>query len=700
MSQPLPATPSRTSAILALMLLCSPALHAAESANNTPPVISIGLGYYAILPNKILLASEVSDEKPNALQYNWSMESGPGEVKIERPNAKTSWATATKPGAYVFKLKASDGKASSEATTKVNVYPPGEYYGNPILPGMFPDPHILYDNGKFYIYATSMENDARGYGRPSVWVSEDFVNWNIQLTNWPVLGKFGGDVWAPDIIKKDGKYYQFITRSGGYDTWIAVADTPTGPWKNLREDNTAIVSGGGNAGRIIKAYNMDAQPFIDDDGQAYMYWGWADSMGAKLTSDLKNIDGEVHFLKGTKWLASSEELPQWLMVDLGDSMPINKIITMPEYKNVSYGYTIEVSDDNKTWRVFADRASNKTVKAGDGYTDEGSEKGRYVKITLHSCSGHWAGLYDFSVFSGDKLVSRGKPATSSSTRGAGSEPSKALDESSGPHLQDFVEGSYMIKRNGTYYLLYSSGALHDGSYSVHYGMSKHPLGPFTTPEDNVVLKINEEQTTKGPGHNSVLRFKDQDYIVYHQHNQPHEDANGIFRQACADKLDFNPDGTIKRVVPTQTGIGALQPLVKQGTDLAVGKYATTTSVRSGCYAAEYALDINNASKWRAANNTYPQSLTVDLGGVKEISSVETSFEYPTLSYKYLIETSTDGRTWQPYADKTAEFPPATCPTKDERVAKAAFVRMTIHACQRPENSAGIYSLKVMAAKNQ
>ena len=75
---------------------------------------------------------------------------------------------------------------------------------------MFPDPHIMYDNGKFYIYATSMENDAGSYGRASVWVSEDFVNWEMQLTNYPVYGEFGGDIWAPDIVKVNDKYYQHI----------------------------------------------------------------------------------------------------------------------------------------------------------------------------------------------------------------------------------------------------------------------------------------------------------------------------------------------------------------------------------------------------------------------------------------------------------------------------------------------------------
>lgn len=666
------------------------------AAADAPP-ITVAPGYYAILPNKVLLAGKLAPEMKEAA-VQWTKESGPGEVKFERPTADTTWATTSQPGKYVFKLKATAGNLTAEANTTVNVYPPGAGFGNPILPGMFPDPHILYDNGSFYIYATSMENDDAAYGKPSVWTSKDFVNWEMKITNWPQFGKIGGDIWAPDIIRKDGKFYQFVTRSGGYDTWVGVADSPAGPWKNLREDDTAIVSGGGKAGRIVAAYNMDAQPFIDDDGQAYMYWGWAESMGAKLTPDLKNIDGEVHFLKGTKWLPSSGDLPQWLTVDLGASMPVSRIVTMPEFKNVAYGYKIELSDDNTSWRVFADRSSNKEVKAAEGYADTGAGNGRYVRITFNFCSGRWAGIYDFSIFSGDKLVSLGKPASASSSRGKGAEPSEAVDGSTGPYLSDFVEGSYMLKRDGIYYLLYSSGALHDGTYSVHYGMGKSPFGPFITPPDNVLLKSNAEQTTQGPGHNSVLKFKDQYYIVYHQHNQPHEGSKGIFRQACADKLEFNADGTLKKVVPTQTGVGALQPMVDQGNDVARGKYAQATSVRNANGVAEFALDHNNASRWQAATNSYPQTLTVDLQGVFDIARVETSFEYPTLAYKYAIETSLDGKNWTSFADKTAAFPEVVSPQKDIKSARAAFVRITIHACERPENPAGLYSFQVIEAK--
>lgn len=655
--------------------------------------VFIAPGYYSFFPSKFVLSGQPdSTYIKGEYKLSWAKVSGPGEVNIERPDSAITWCSVTLPGKYEFKIVVT-GKQTSEARVKVNVLKSDNKIGNPILPGMFPDPHILFDNGKFYIYATSMENSKGEYGRASVWISEDFVNWNMKLTNWPVYGSFGGDIWAPDIIKKDNKYYQFITKSGSYDTWVAVADYPEGPWKNLRENNTAIVSGGGNAGKIVKAYNMDAQPFIDDDGQAYMYWGWSESMAAKLTSDLKNIDGDVHFLKGTKWVANGGTHPQWLIVDLDSISKITRFTLNPEFSHVSYDYSIEVSDDKQSWKRLVYKVNNSAV-AGSGYIDFVSSTGRYVKLTFINSDGNWAGAYDFSVFNGDKKLSLNKPVTASSSRGEGSEAFKAVDVSNGPNIDDFVEGSYMIKRNGKYYLLYSSGALHDGSYSVHYAIGDSPFGPFKKPNPNIVIRKNAENTTRGPGHNSILKFNDKYYIVYHQHNQPHEDGALVFRQTCADLMEFNANGTIKEVIPTQTGIGALLPAADKGFNVALGKYAVSGSYKTASYAPEFAFDNNNASKWVAKTNKYPQYLTVDLKSISEIERIETSFEYPTLSYKYKIETSVDGKKWDIFADKSSVYPKVVSPQVDYKNASAKFVRMTIYGCQRPENSAGIYELKV------
>lgn len=156
-----------------------------------------GRGYFAVLPQKILLSG-----KTDGVEARWAMVNGPAGVVIEKADAPVTWAKVTQPGKYMFSFSANVKGKVETATTWANVYAEGTGFGNPILPGMFPDPHILFDQGVFYIYATSMETDSGKYGRASVWSSRDFVNWQMELTNYPEYGKFGGDIWAPDIIKK------------------------------------------------------------------------------------------------------------------------------------------------------------------------------------------------------------------------------------------------------------------------------------------------------------------------------------------------------------------------------------------------------------------------------------------------------------------------------------------------------------------
>lgn len=676
-------------------------------AESSQLQVDAGLGYYSIGLDHILLTSQVTG-RDQGVTYQWSKLSGPGDVEFQRPEEATTYATATEPGQYVFQVAATDGNTTSTDTTTVNVYEEGSGYGNPILPGLFPDPHVYYDevSKMFYIFATSMDmDDAGAYGRATTWKSKDFVNWEMTLNNWPVEGEGGwGSIWAPEIIRNpnNGKYYQFITNAAGYNTWVGVSDSLDGPWENARETNTPLIGGVGSGASLeVDRYNMDSHAFVDDDGQAYVYWGWAEPMVAKLSEDFTEVTSDVTFLKGTKWVANGGDHPQWAVVDLQGQVDITKITTSPEFRNVVYQYKISTSTDGQTWSVFADRSANTTTVGDSTYVDEGNATARYVKFEMLSSSGHWASLYDLSVYAGDEKVSLNKPVEVSSYR-QGDEGSKITDSSSGPALEDFVEASYMVKHDGKYYLLYSSGALHDGTYSVHYSVADDPMGPFVTPENNVVLQSNAEQTTKGPGHNSVMKFGDQYYIIYHQHNQPHTGGGGVFRQTAADVLEFNEDGTIRPVEPTQTGVGALLPLVDQGTDLAQGKYAQASSQAGADYGPCYALDHNNASLWKAADNTFPQSLTVDLEQLCDIERVETTFEYPTQSYKYKIETSVDQQTWETYVDHTQEFPQVCSPQKDVKDVQARYVKITIvdteqptpNPAAAPANGAGLYAFEV------
>ncbi|SNR44746.1 family 43 glycosylhydrolase [Flavobacterium sp. ov086] len=128
----------------------------------------------------------------------------------------------------------------------------------------------------------------------------------------------------------------------------------------------------------------------------------------------------------------------------------------------------------------------------------------------------------------------------------------------------FREGTYVIYRKGTYYFLWSEDDTRSPNYKVRYGISKSPLGPIEIPENNIVIQGIPNQGIYATGHNSVLQIpnKDEWYITYHRFSYPTGikmgDAAGFHREVCIDKLEFNPDGTIKQVIPTHTGINAIK----------------------------------------------------------------------------------------------------------------------------------------------
>lgn len=127
----------------------------------------------------------------------------------------------------------------------------------------------------------------------------------------------------------------------------------------------------------------------------------------------------------------------------------------------------------------------------------------------------------------------------------------------------YFEAPHLIKRHDRYYLMYSDGKTIEKSYQVRYAVAHHPMGPFHEEGRNSpILTTDESREIWGPGHHSVFRLGDQDYIAYHRHQRPY-DPTPLRRQVCFDRLDFDAEGWIKPVVPTDSGIrvppGSLQP---------------------------------------------------------------------------------------------------------------------------------------------
>lgn len=261
--------------------------------------------------------------------------------------------------------------------------------------------------------------------------------------------------------------------------------------------------------------------------------------------------------------------------------------------------------------------------------------------------------------------------------------------------KDFFEAPVMFKRDGIYYLLYSAEHCEDESYKVHYVMSKEgPMGPFTYGENNPILVTNADGTVHGPGHNGILQEGNEVYIVYHRHNNPHNQG-GFHRQVAADKLAFDAQGNILKVIPTHNGIGALAPNTVPYENKAFGKTASASSYYSEEFRPAFAIDDNNGTLWKAADNGQDAWIQVDLGSVQRVRSILTQFEYATWYYQYRILYSTDGDHWETFADQwdNRQF---GSPMKDYNDVQARFVRVLIGQTQVAGLNKAIWNLKVYA----
>ncbi|MEM0576830.1 family 43 glycosylhydrolase [Flavobacterium polysaccharolyticum] len=260
------------------------------------------------------------------------------------------------------------------------------------------------------------------------------------------------------------------------------------------------------------------------------------------------------------------------------------------------------------------------------------------------------------------------------------------------------EAAYIMKKGSKYILMYSGASCHDETYNVRYSYSDSPYGPFIPGKNNPILSTNNDQTVHGPGHHSVLKENNDYYIVYHKHDYPMT-RGGLARQVCMDKMVFENDSTIKTVVPSSRGI---KDLVKSEVpeDIAFGAKTTASSfyhLKSTQYDYEYkpsyATDDNNATMWKASDNTTPQHLIIDLGSEKKIKRIMTQFEFASYYYQYTLEYSVNGTKWNLYADRSKNRT-AGSPMIDDSEVRARYVKLTISASEKTGLYAAVWNIKV------
>lgn len=163
---------------------------------------------------------------------------------------------------------------------------------NPVIQTQFtPDPAPMIYKNKLYVF-TGDDQPGFDFYTMTKWrihSSDDMVNWtdhgspiSLESFSWA-----RDRAWAAQCIERNGKFYWYIcaqTVDNNMAIGVAVSDSPTGPYKDAL--GKPLISTG-------SWDNIDPTVFIDDDGQAYLYWGNGHLFYVKLNKDMTSYEGKI-----------------------------------------------------------------------------------------------------------------------------------------------------------------------------------------------------------------------------------------------------------------------------------------------------------------------------------------------------------------------------------------------------------------------
>ena len=171
---------------------------------------------------------------------------------------------------------------------------------NPVIQTCFTaDPAPMVYNGRVYMYTGHDSDNANGSYLMRNWKcysSTDMVNWTdhgVVLATKSISWS-GGDANAAQVVSRNGKFYYYVSTAGpgGVSIGVAVATSPIGPFIDIGKP---LIPGsqmtGCNATHSWRG--LDPTVFIDDDGQAHLYWGNNVCYWARLNTDMISCSGSI-----------------------------------------------------------------------------------------------------------------------------------------------------------------------------------------------------------------------------------------------------------------------------------------------------------------------------------------------------------------------------------------------------------------------
>lgn len=159
---------------------------------------------------------------------------------------------------------------------------------NPIVQDIYStDPAPVVHDGRVYVFTGHDEDNSATFDMRNwlLFSSDDMANWQHHQSPLSI-GSFSwakDSAWAGQVIARNGKFYFYVPvrtkATGSFAIGVGVSDKITGPFKDAL------------GAPLVPNSEIDPTVFIDDDGQAYLYWGNPNLWYAKLNNDMISLKG-------------------------------------------------------------------------------------------------------------------------------------------------------------------------------------------------------------------------------------------------------------------------------------------------------------------------------------------------------------------------------------------------------------------------
>jgi beta-xylosidase len=186
---------------------------------------------------------------------------------------------------------------------------------NPIIKHIFtadPAPIVYNDTVFLYTGHDTASVTATNYKMPDwhVFSSTDMVNWKDHgmLLSPKTFSWATGDAYAAQCIYRNGKFYWYVSTfhkadensKGGAAIGVAVSDRPTGPFKDAL--GKALIVNEMTTDMKYGWDDIDPTVFVDDDGQAYLFWGNGSCKWIKLKKNMIEMQDSIHTFKPKNYI--------------------------------------------------------------------------------------------------------------------------------------------------------------------------------------------------------------------------------------------------------------------------------------------------------------------------------------------------------------------------------------------------------------